>query len=66
LPDIGDVIKGLRIDFSSTYVEMECGSRKFRYDIGAFEPESIEEVTIRRDDDGGIFVGDDLNEFGCL
>jgi hypothetical protein len=66
LPDICDEIKGLGINFSSADVEMERGARKFGHDIGTFEPESVEEVAIRGDDDGGIFVREDFNQFWSL
>jgi len=36
-----------------------CGHR-------TFEPESVEEVAIRGDDDGGIFVREDFNQFWSL
>jgi hypothetical protein len=45
---------------------VERRTRKLTDEVGTLEPETIEKITVRRDDDGRIFVGDDFDEFGRL
>lgn len=66
MPDIGHVIERLGVDFRTTDVEMKRGTGEFRHDVFTLEPETIEKITVGRNDDGGIFIGDDLDELGRL
>ena len=45
---------------------MERRTRKLTDEVGTLEPETIEKITVRRDDDGGIFVREDFNQFWSL
>jgi hypothetical protein len=45
---------------------MERTPSKFTDEIRTLEPEAIEEIPVRRDDDGGVFVCNDFNELGRL
>jgi hypothetical protein len=45
---------------------VERRTRKLTDEVGTLEPETIEKITVRRDDDGGIFVREDFNQFWSL
>ena len=66
LPDVRDEIEGLGIDLGPTDVEMEGGPGELIDDVFPLEPESIEEIPVGRNDHGGIFIRENLDEFRSL